>query len=205
MMDVTRRPHGFSTPRVSSYSKQARPAEAQKSPSTPGSTSEAAAGAVQALSNNPSLRALQGESGFDGVKSSDKSAKLSGQSRMPQISYQDLVLAHMRRKHDGDQLDSLKRRVASLILALGKDDPLPKSGSSTNKLSRPKSPEAAAAAAKAATKTPHSVDGKQGPKNTQPVQPSTGEVEPLEKVLQVLQGVLKALEDAQGAQAGAGA
>src|SRR5947208_3587613 len=100
MIDATRRSNGFPVSRVTSNKEAYAPQQTPKDTKV----SEAAAGATQALSNNPSLRALRGESGFDGAQSQDKSAKISGQSNKDQMEqmYRSMILASIKRRSDDD-------------------------------------------------------------------------------------------------------
>jgi hypothetical protein len=155
--------------------------------------SEAASGAAQALSNNPSLRAFRGESGFDGVQ--------GNQMGVQGFSVSDWVM----RKRQLEQFDGLKSRVASLKVALRKDGPLPKGaghsgvppmgGTQTPKSRLGETPKADSSSN---PKSPTPVAGTKELKPAQPVQPS-GPVDPLDRVLQVLEGILQAQEQAKAA------
>jgi hypothetical protein len=157
----------------------------------PGST---ASGAVQSPSNNPSLRALKGESGFDGGRGADLVNQMFGAG------------SWVLRKRQMEGFDSLKSRVAALKVALRKDGPLPKSAGHSGVdpmggMNTPRSRIGETPKAESATssKQPTAAAGKKEPRPAQPVQPE-GHVDPLEKVLQTLEGILQAQEQAKAAK-----
>jgi len=155
--------------------------------------SEAASGATQALSNNPSLRAFRGESGFD----------VQGQELAAQAFS---ATSWVMRKREMEQFDGLKSRVASLKVALRKEGPLPKSaghsgvppygGTQTPRSGVGEKPKADSASSPT---SPTPVAGQEGAKPAYPVQPSDGPVDPLDRILQVLEGILQAQEQAKAA------
>lgn len=198
MIGPTRRNGFANSPRPASSSNRTEGASGTR-PNVGGdkSVSGTPSGPVQSPSNNVSVRALKGESGFDG---GGRGADLLNQMFSPSAMF--------LRKREMEGFNSLKSRVASLKVALRKDGPLPKSAGHSSggdplaglQNQRSRIGEAPKAASAANSQQPTGASGKKEPKPAQLIQPQEGPVDPLEKVLQTLEGILQAQEQAKSAK-----
>jgi hypothetical protein len=200
MIDASRRSSGYPiSPRATSNTQGARTPEGPQNDAV----TDAINGALQSQSNNPILRALMGESGFDGVQgvSGASRAGAQGVNRPGELD----GMSPQRGFERDPMIEYLKGMIATLRTALRKDYMPPSYKALPEAMEMP-TPGISPATANGAN-APQPPSAEEGPKRTQNLVSDNPlpDIDPLEKVLQVLEGILQALlqtKPIQGGQSG---
>ncbi|HLL04079.1 MAG TPA: hypothetical protein VK539_26070 [Myxococcaceae bacterium] len=211
MIDASRRSSGYPiSPRATSNTQGARTPEGPQNDAV----TDAINGALQSQSNNPILRALMGESGFDGVQGVGGASRVGAQAvnggsqAGPQGVNRpgELDGPSAQRGFERDPLiEYLKGMIATLRTALRKDYMPPSYKALPEAMEMPTAGSAPATANGANAPPPPATE--EGPRSTQNQVSDNPlpNIDPLEKVLQVLEGILQALlqtKPTQGGQSG---